>query len=54
MLGAGLGGGGAWLIYDGMKDRSEAAEMEASSSLNFAPTRGGGAVTFSRGSLVSG
>ena len=49
VLGAGLGGGGAWLIYDGVKDRSEAAEMEANSSLNFAPTRGGGAVTFSRG-----
>ena len=49
VLGAGLGGGGAWLIYDGMNDRSEAAEMEANSSLNFAPLRGGGGVTFSRG-----
>ena len=49
VIGAGLGGGGAWLIYDGVQDRGEAAEMSAASSLNFAPTRGGGAVIFSRG-----
>ena len=49
VFGAGFGGGGAWLIYDGVRDQSEAAETEANSSLNFAPTRGGSAVTLSRG-----
>ena len=49
IIGAGLGGGGAWLIYDGVQDRADAAQLEGSASLNFAPTTGGGLVTFSRG-----
>ncbi len=42
VVGAGLGGGGAWLIYDGVQDRADAAELEASGSLNFAPMLAGG------------
>lgn len=49
IIGAGLGGGGAWLIYDGVQDRADAAQMEGSASLGFVPATGGGLVTFSRG-----
>lgn len=49
VIGAGLGGAGAWLIYDGVQDRAEAAELESSASLSFTPLRGGGGVFLSRG-----
>ena len=49
VIGGGLAAGGGYLIYNGVQDRAEAAEMSASSSVNFAAMRGGGAVTFSRG-----
>ena len=49
-IGGGMGAGGIWLIFSGVRDRAEAARIEAAArqSIGFAPVRGGGAVSFQR------